>query len=212
MDRRGQQDNGQRLYRFIDFSTETIHLRQHGHGPGPFRFLDLPAELRLKIYDFYFTTSSCLEPDLLQFRSHMPSPRLTTVCCQIHAETQEIYEKAKMVFARDTVFSLNNSPERKVLMYAVRAVPRALHVRKVSFKLMGESHYIDHIRVEARMLSDGSVDWTLMFAPNHLYDTDILASAQWHLLRQLQNKVSNYQSPSAGLDVARCLEAVYDAF
>lgn len=52
-----------------------------------FRFLDLPAELRNKIY--YYTLKLCIEDNLTRGSVHEPSLRHT--CKQICAETEKVY-------------------------------------------------------------------------------------------------------------------------
>ncbi|KAK3708772.1 hypothetical protein LTR37_011293 [Vermiconidia calcicola] len=216
MDHQEQNGNGQHLWHLMDFSTAAMHHRQHGHSPGFFRFLDLPAELRLQIYDFYFTRNKYPDLDLLQFRyfrSHIIPSGLTAVCRQIHAETQEIYKQARAEFVHNTVFSLNVStgeppPEREAILDAVRGLPHALHIRQVAFITFKNT-----VRIEAKMLSDGAVEWKVMIGPSSRHESFKLENKHRMHLRRLQNDLSKdapkVQSASAGLDVSRCLEAVH---
>lgn len=63
-----------------------------------FRFLDLPPELRNRVYDFIFED---LAPDIIDIfaaKAAAPSPAITAVSTQLRNETIELFHEASRIF------------------------------------------------------------------------------------------------------------------
>ena len=68
-----------------------------------FRLLDLPPELRARIYEYAFADESPEEVDLIQIESHLPWPALTAVSRLVRQESVPCFQDAFEKFWRGHV-------------------------------------------------------------------------------------------------------------
>ncbi|KAK3708771.1 hypothetical protein LTR37_011292 [Vermiconidia calcicola] len=201
--------------------------------PEAFRFLDLPAELRNRIYEDYFGHHSHDESelDLLQIRSHLPPSKITAVCNQIHNESQGLYEHVRADFLRANRFCLGTEWHmvdkellQKATLRKVDQLPLALKLHKLNFRNVGRKHHwTDIVRVKAEVTTGGRIDWRVLYPPSIEYSATGLqwchdrmiaglrAKTEW-LMRRASNTGSSTlgkEGASLGLNLPLCVEAIY---
>ncbi|EME46697.1 hypothetical protein DOTSEDRAFT_52117 [Dothistroma septosporum NZE10] len=73
----------------------------------PFRLFDLPAELRLTIYEYTFSDNAPADLDLLNIQDHHPRCDLLKTCHQIYNEAHQTYTQATKHFFQNRSYYLN---------------------------------------------------------------------------------------------------------
>ncbi|KAK3705118.1 hypothetical protein LTR37_013485 [Vermiconidia calcicola] len=202
-------------------------------NPEAFRFLDLPAELRNRIYQEYFKHHDNLdsELDLFHIRLHLPSSKLTTACRHIHTESQGLYEKARTGFLRANTFFIGTDwrshhikSHRDATMREALQLPSALKLYDLTFRHVGREHpWIDTLRIKAKAMDDGRIGWRALLPPNTEHRVADQERYQDLMIRALQRKTEELvwrmsstgssmprtEEASLGLNFPLCLELVY---
>lgn len=106
---------------------------------GPFRFLDLPPEMRNLIYNFVLEDENDYSLNITRWNNFMPSPAITAVNRQIRSEVLGYYRPAITdVFKNHFWFiqlssDLTNGFVRNTVLSALRRIPKTACVREMQF-------------------------------------------------------------------------------
>ncbi|KAK5708478.1 hypothetical protein LTR17_020657 [Elasticomyces elasticus] len=165
----------------------------------PFRLLDLPPELRVRIYECLYQDESVGDLDYLTLREHVPSVAITLTNRLIRHEAMPLYERATKSFYQQHIFYVKmrmpdggtgpdgepgdtNLPEDMRDILNIAAAMPQLPISSVRIKLCLEDRGSDReyqdLRVDVKVTSGGGVEATHFWesAPGR---RDVPYSGEW---------------------------------
>jgi hypothetical protein len=98
---------------------------------GPFRFLDLPGEVRNKIYEFALVGNEVIDLDPSNHRRVAPKLHLLSTCRQVYEESYHIFYSRQTfrLFSTNTSFFLTKKPLLQRMPAKYRAEITTLELR-----------------------------------------------------------------------------------
>ncbi|KAK4891289.1 hypothetical protein LTR27_010092 [Elasticomyces elasticus] len=195
-------------------------------GIHPSQLLDLPPELRVRIYECLYEDEAVGDVDYLTLRKHAPSVAITLVNRLIRHEVMPLYEGAtKRFYQQQTFYIKMRMPDGQSMpdgqrddtqlpedmqgiLTVVAAMPK-LPLSSIRFKLRLEYRGGEHedLRVDVRVTRDGGVKAT------HLWESDpgesgVPLSGEWLINRAKRNQiVMVQQNDPRFLDIGNVLRA-----
>ena len=103
----------------------------------PFRFLDLPPELRNTIYQYHLQDTHEYQLDITQWKALVPSPSITAVSRQVRSEILGYYTPALSDFWKNHFWylelsaSLREDDAREAVLSTLHAVPKTACIREL---------------------------------------------------------------------------------
>ena len=134
----------------------------------PFRLLDLPPELRNRVYHFALEDTGEHELDLLCTRPYQPHRPITAICRKVRSESLGLYQGARAKFFRNHSFhiSIDRSMEpARSLARILPKLPRKATVYSLVFILLSPMQDVPVARVEVETSREEDIVWTVMVPP-----------------------------------------------
>ena len=141
-----------------------------------FRFLDLPAELRNRIYSIVFEHANEHPVELCHAQSSQPEWAVTLVSHQLRNESYRLYKRAKMTYwqSHDFIVAMDHRGSRirlRETQSETLALPFANKIQNLSFILQSNTATT---KIHAKISGRDDVDWTLLWAPTNARTVDSL--------------------------------------
>lgn len=193
-----------------------------------FRFLDLPPELRNRIYNYVFEDTSTTSIELFKYTRHVSKPTITTVCHQIRLESIGLLREAQRNFWKDHKWiipfdsKILNKADRDKLLLECDAIPPSARIQHMIFQTEFQ-RTIDgrtvHLNIEAHYEHGGSLEWTVdadadadEFVNSTFSFQQIAKMATDHLSERTAKYLWKLQANSNFLDVKACAEIFCEPF
>ena len=138
------------------------------HESATFRFLDLPPELRNRIYSCSFEDDRPHKLNVLEWKSHLPDYSITEVSSQTRSESLALWKDAKAEVWTSHQWEIRvdsdilepEAPEE--LLIACGKVPKAAPIRQLRFVCMPEPEgTTSPCAFKATIDETGEADWQL---------------------------------------------------
>ena len=182
-----------------------------------FRFLDLPPELRNRIYQHVFENTAQHELDLLHVRPYLPDSGIALACRQLRNEALSLAAEATEAFWKTHTFTLSFEPnmthEERLKMFKTHAqLPPNAKIYRLAILLAGKSEH-HRYRAMAECIEEENVVWTFM-SPPLVASAGVLERVHDVLMQQLQRNTMTAierkrAAKKSGLDVDICVEALF---
>ena len=136
----------------------------------PFRFLDLPPELRNNIYSRLLEDSSPSSVDLLNYNAHVQARSILATCKQIRQELSTLLTKAQLSFWKHHSWTINfderilDSMYRDYIMSRCEALPKSARIKHLIFLMNVQNEFnrsVADLTIEAKVHTAGIVRWTV---------------------------------------------------
>ncbi|KAK4895314.1 hypothetical protein LTR27_006657 [Elasticomyces elasticus] len=190
-----------------------------GPSEGVFRFLDLPAELRLRVYELYFEGNEGREIWLFRVRPHAPEDAITAVSRGVREESLPLYVRACHAFWATSTFMMFtcehvNDPEwRSFVLSQCQSIP-GLGIRKLRYVIgqLEENGGPGTINVEVSA-SDGlahqAPQWRMWYGGKPASDETAELTQE---ARESGNHLqyASYSTSPGGLNVAACTATFFE--
>ena len=159
------------------------------------RFLDLPPEIRDRIYCLIFLDENEDEIDFHEARSRLPKVTITLTCRQVRREALGLIQEADEVFYQNHCFLIDISkfdPSARLKGHYMREITKALpwtcKVRRLAFVLDHTISGIDLMKVGVRFTGDNALEWTPLLAPTNNQPARLTHDFQSQMATQLRNE------------------------
>lgn len=135
---------------------------------GVSRFLDLPPELRNRVYNILFEDRNGDEIPLLGTRQCRPSTAITVVCQQLRRETLRLCKEARASFFQNHTFCIvidRNVGTTLNLENIITKLSRNVAIHKLAFIVTDPIDGIEFARIEARTSGQQEIEWSTILPP-----------------------------------------------
>ena len=177
-----------------------------------FRFLELPPELRNRIYYFVFDDNSDYTLNLRDAPKLFPKFAITATSRQIHKESFWLLERAKKTFWKAhslTLFigrSTSTYMDKMIVLKACAKLPADANIHYMSFEVSYSMNRPGlHATFGAKSCADGEVQWSVFLGLSNVYHTHSLRSYQQRLLQLVHGAFEEMQIERLEMDVEQKL-------
>ncbi|KAK5719244.1 hypothetical protein LTR15_007767 [Elasticomyces elasticus] len=183
-----------------------------GPSEGVFRFLDLPPELQLRVYDLYFEGNEGREIWLFRARPHAPEVAVTAVSRRVREASLPLYYRACNRFWSTNTFmmytceNVNDPDWRDMVLSDCYSIP-GLGIRRLRY-IIGDLTHRDgpgtiNVEVTASGGTDEDPQWCMWYGGKPATD-ETVAVAKLARDRGYGLQFASYSTSPGGLNAAGC--------